>query len=120
MIGNFKRPLELLLGGLFFLFYFSQSYAGSQVVDVEIFKFKYSPEVVIVNVGDTVRWINKEKRQYHSVQFNQDGFSDKPVKSEYLFPGEAWEYTFTKQGDYSYLCGPHPEMLGKVNVVVAP
>ncbi len=117
MIGNFKRPLKLLLGGLFFLFYFSQPYAGSQVVDVEIYKFKFSPEVVTINVGDTVRWINKEKRQYHSVQLNQEDSDSLLMESDYFFPRETWQYTFTKSGDYSYMCGPHPEMTGIVEVV---
>ncbi len=32
-------------------------------------------------------------------------------------PGETFEFTFTKVGEYSYYCVPHPHMTGKVIVV---
>lgn len=108
------RPSRAILGGLFFALYPLQSWA--ETVDVTIEKYQYQPAVVRVAVGDTVRWINKERRQYHSVQLHRDASEDAVLDSRYLFPGDHWQHTFTRAGNYSYLCGPHPEMQGRVEV----
>ena len=33
-----------------------------------------------------------------------------------LFPEESWKRKFTKPGEHPYICGPHPEMVGRVIV----
>ena len=80
--------------------------------DVEIFKFKFLPAELTIEAGDTVRWTNKEKRQYHSVWFEQLGEKE----PDYLFPGDFYERTFEEAGDLPYRCGPHPKMTGMVHV----
>jgi nitrite reductase (NO-forming) len=32
--------------------------------------------------------------------------------SGFLNEGETWSYTFEKQGEFEYLCTPHPWMSG--------
>ena len=32
-------------------------------------------------------------------------------------PGETFEFTFTKVGEFSYSCVPHPLMQGKIEIV---
>jgi plastocyanin len=81
-------------------------------MEVEIFKFQFQPQEISVKAGDTVRWTNKEKRQYHSVWFEQIG---EPEPS-YIFPGETYQRTFDTAGTYPYRCGPHKEMTGIVRV----
>ncbi len=83
------------------------------VTEVSIKKFKFIPAEITVKVGTKVRWVNNEKRQYHSVWFQEAG--EKP--SEYFFPDETYEQTFDKVGTFPYTCEPHPEMLGVVKVV---
>jgi plastocyanin len=85
---------------------------GQPAVEVEIIKFKFFPQEVTVKVGDTVRWTNAEKRQYHSVWFEQAGDPEAP----YIFPGETTTRAFDKPGTFPYRCGPHPEMTGVVHV----
>jgi plastocyanin len=80
--------------------------------DIEIFKFKFRPAGIIIEAGDTIRWTNKEKRQYHSVWFEQLGEKE----PDYLFPGDFYERTFDEAGDFPYHCGPHPKMTGMVQV----
>jgi len=85
---------------------------GGAVHEVGIKKFSFNPPEVTINVGDTVRWVNKEKRQYHSVWFEELG----EEQADYFFPDEYFERTFDKPGSYPYRCGPHEEMRGVVHV----
>jgi plastocyanin len=110
-------PPRAPLGGLFFtLLTLLSAPLSAEIVEVEIKKFSYHPAVVKIAVGDSVRWINRERRQHHSVQLQRDGSGDPMIDSQYLFPGDQWEHTFDKQGHYSYLCGPHPKMQGRIEV----
>ncbi|OQX30858.1 MAG: plastocyanin [Candidatus Sedimenticola endophacoides] len=93
----------LLLGG--------HAVAG-QTVEVAIVKFAFTPAELTIKAGDTVRWVNKEKRQYHSVWFEQQGEPEPP----YFFPGESVERTFDTAGEFPYRCGPHPMMRGVIRV----
>lgn len=85
---------------------------SSDVVEVMIIKYKFVPEVVEIKKGQTIRWVNKEKRQYHNVWFKESG-AEEP---EYLFPDDTFEKQFNTKGDFGYICGPHPEMKGRVIV----
>lgn len=86
--------------------------AGGETVEVGIDKMKFEPPQVRVKPGTTVKWINHERRNNHSILFEQEGYPE----SERLFPGESWQRTFEKPGVYPYNCGPHPEMTGVVEV----
>ncbi len=82
------------------------------VVEVAMLKYQFVPQSLTIKVGQTVRWINKEKRQYHSVWFEKYGEKE----SDYLFPGDTFEKTFLKVGTFDYRCGPHPEMVATIVV----
>jgi plastocyanin len=78
--------------------------------------YQFAPAELTVPAGTTVRWENREKRQYHSVYFESLG--DKP--GDYFFPGESRERAFTTPGTYPYVCEPHHgshQMKGVVHVV---
>ena len=79
---------------------------------VVIKDFKFQPQEVTVKKGSTIRWENREKRQYHSVWFQQAG----DPEPEYFFPEESYERHFDTVGDFPYRCGPHPYMTGTVHV----
>jgi len=81
-------------------------------VHIEIYKFKFIPQETTIKAGTTIRWTNKEKRQYHSVWFEQLG----ELEPEYFFPGEFYQRTFKNTGSFPYRCGPHPKMTGVVHV----
>lgn len=85
---------------------------AGQTVEVSIEKYLFAPQEVSIRAGDTVKWINREKRTSHSVVFPQEGGRE----SERMFPDESWERQFTLPGRYPYTCGPHPEMKGLVIV----
>jgi len=85
---------------------------AEQSVEVSIVNYTFMPQEVSIRVGDTVKWVNREKRTSHSVLFPQEGGRE----SERLFPEESWQRQFTQPGQYPYHCGPHPEMKGLVVV----
>ena len=78
---------------------------------VEIVDYRFMPAELRIRAGDSVRWINREKRTSHSILFPATG-----QESERLFPDEHWEKLFERAGLYRYRCGPHPEMEGVVHV----
>ena len=86
---------------------------AGQTVIVAIREYKFEPATIEVKVGQTVKWINGEKRTSHSIFFQgPSGF-----ETERVFPGESWERVFDKPGAYPYTCGPHPEMTGQIVVI---
>jgi len=89
------------------------SQAQEEPVIVVIQKMKFQPDEITIRTGQTVRWENREKRQYHSVWFEQLG----EPEPDYFFPEEFYERKFDTPGDFPYRCGPHPEMTGVVHVV---
>ncbi|MBB5203391.1 plastocyanin [Inhella inkyongensis] len=78
--------------------------------EVTISGMQFMPAELQVQSGETVRWTNQEKRTSHSLLF-----ADQP-ESERLLPGEHWERRFDQAGDYPYVCGPHPDMKGRILV----
>ena len=87
-------------------------HAGGEPVEVTIRDFAFQPAAITVPAGTTVRWVNREKRQYHSVWFEALG----EPEPDYFFPEESFERTFDTPGEFPYRCGPHPEMRGTVTV----
>ena len=85
---------------------------AEQTVEIRIEKYTFIPQEISIQVGDTVKWVNHEKRTSHSVVFPQEGGRE----SVRMFPEESWQRQFTEPGRYPYQCGPHPEMKGLVVV----
>lgn len=102
----------MLRGAPVLLALFSISALAQTLVEIRIEGYKFIPSEVSVRAGDSVRWINREKRTSHSVVFPAEG----GLESERLFPEESWERRFEKAGRYEYHCGPHPEMKGLIVV----
>ncbi len=90
--------------------------ANAETHVVEMLKYQFAPEEITIQVGDTVRWLNTERRQYHTIWFKDQGEDETPE----LFPEEFFEKMFDSAGDFPYICGPHHEshaMKGIVRVV---
>lgn len=91
---------------------FSLGLAHADTVEVRIEKMKFVPEEVRIKAGDTVVWKSYEKRGYHTVWFRDESLAESPQ----MFIDESWQRTFDKKGTHPYICGPHPEMVGRVVV----
>jgi plastocyanin len=77
---------------------------------VSIDNFSFSPQSVEVLAGTTVTWINHDDVP-HTIKDTAQQF-----KSNTLDTDDTFSFTFTKPGEYSYFCGIHPHMLGKIVV----
>ncbi len=102
-IGLFLALLMLNLGAM----------AGEDTHVVIIKSFKFNPPEITIKRGETIRWENNEKRQYHSVWFEETG----EPETDYFFPDESYERSFDKIGTFPYRCGPHKEMKGVAHVI---
>ena len=95
---------------------------GETRANVQIIGNSYYPKVIEVPVGTTVEWTNEEVFTYFDGEFsgihNVVAFQGpETFASPMLGHAEKFEHTFTKAGEYNYLCTPHPYMRGIVRVV---
>jgi len=78
-------------------------------VTVHIRNFAFDPAEITVKQGQTVAWVNDDSVQ-HIVK--ADGFESPALQN-----GGTYEHIFTEApGEYTYICGIHPSMHGKVTV----
>jgi plastocyanin len=77
--------------------------------------FKYEPESVEIQVGDTVKWVNDDEDPHTATRTD-------PVErfdTSLLAKGKFASHTFTTVSDgmgFEYFCVPHPFMKGRVVV----
>ena len=76
---------------------------------VTIGHFVFEPKEVVINAGTTVAWTHDDNVA-HSI------ISPGLFESEVLQRGDKFSFKFDKPGEYSYYCGLHPSMTGKIIV----
>jgi plastocyanin len=85
-----------------------------KTVTVEIRGFKFEPETVVVNQGDTVEWKNDDTVPHTATE---DDNAQKPTfDSGAIQMGATWRYVTRNKGTYNYTCTFHPNMEGKLIV----
>lgn len=77
---------------------------------VTIDNFTFTPPELTVAVGTTVKWVNHDDIPHSVVD------SNKAFRSKALDTDDAYSFTFASAGTYSYFCGLHPHMQGKIIV----
>jgi plastocyanin len=82
--------------------------AQRRIHHVVIKGFKFDPEKLEVEAGDTVVWTNEDIVP-HIVT------ADK-FKSRSLDKGESWSLKTKQKGDFSYICKFHPTMKAELIV----
>ena len=71
----------------------------------------YSVNMLMVPLGATVTWTNREENMPHTVTA-VDGSFDSGI----MATGATFSYTFNSPGEFEYFCSPHPWMRAKVMV----
>jgi glucose/arabinose dehydrogenase len=85
-------------------------------VDVSMVDNAFVPQVVTINEGDTVRWMNNGVFAHTATRTQ----SPEAWDSGFMNSGQAFSRTFNIQGDFDYLCALHPiEMTGTIRVTAA-
>ena len=80
---------------------------ATHTVTVEAVQF--TPQTIAIHAGDSVTWVNKDPFP-HNVK------TDVVALSPAIQAGSSWTSTFTKPGDYPYVCTLHPTMKGVLQV----
>lgn len=129
----------LLVLLFFFCSLLTSSYAMNQKVIITIPKGAgtdtvphFIPNPTNIRIDDTVEWINDDNT-IHTVNSVEVSDNDPNINSNYsknisvpsslfdsnmLFPGDKFEYTFEREGVYSYICTIHPFMIWTINVEI--
>lgn len=89
---------------------FASSNVEPQTQTIYIKGFKFVPDTLTVNAGDTIVWTNEDKVT-HTATAEGKVFDSKNIPY-----GASWEYVADKRGTHSYFCIPHPTMKGKLIV----
>lgn len=84
--------------------------ADDGVTEVRIVDFAFDAPTVEVAVGTTVRWTNDDTFA-HSVVADDESF-----RSDTMDTGDVFEFTFETAGEFPYICGIHPSMVGTITV----
>jgi plastocyanin len=78
---------------------------------VEIQGMKFQPEVLAVQRGDTVVWINRDIVPHTATSTRKSGWN-----TGTLAQGDSGQYVVRHRGEDPYFCQLHPVMLGKLIV----
>jgi plastocyanin/sugar lactone lactonase YvrE len=100
-------PFILLAAGLFLC---AVDMTRADVIEVQVDDHVFEPRFVIINRGDTVRWV--WVRGVHSTT-SYDGSWD----SGLIGPGSQFEYTFNGTGQFDYYCSIHVDCCDMVGTV---
>jgi plastocyanin len=83
--------------------------AGARaVVKVSIRNMQFYPRTLKIKKGDVVEWKNDDVVPHTATSASFDSRS--------MNPGTSWRHTFTKAGQFAYVCTFHPTMTGVVVV----
>jgi plastocyanin len=89
---------------------------------VTISDFAYTPDKVVVQVGESVQWTNVTGGTKHTVTADNGAFDSNDARVGGLDAGLSYSHIFTQTGEYAYHCTihtpTHPGMKG--TLVVEP
>jgi plastocyanin len=77
---------------------------------VAIQKFAFVPKEITVAPGTKILWTNHDETP-HTIIASDGTFVSKAMDTD-----DRFEFTFAKEGDFSYFCTLHPYMTGIVHV----
>jgi len=79
---------------------------------ITITRFAFDPKELTVAPGTKVRWINRDETPHTVASLGPTRiFASKALDTD-----DQFEFTFTDEGDFAYLCTVHPFMTGVVHV----
>lgn len=96
----------------------SASNGQSEITNVEIKDFAFSPASITVKKGTKVTWTNQDTTGHNVVASDSGNGGGLPTSNSLLGKGESYSFTFNEVGTFDYVCAPHASsMKGTVKVV---
>jgi plastocyanin len=89
---------------------FATAASAAPPTAVVIDRFAFSPQEITVKPGTKVVWTNRDQTP-HTVSSGDKSFASKGLDTD-----DTFEFTFTREGDFAYVCTLHPHMTGVVHV----
>jgi len=111
-----KKNIILYLITVLVCFY-GQGVLHAATVEVSIVNFKFVPQSVTINVGDTIRWTNNGTVQ-HTTTSGTNCTKDGKWDSGLLSPGQTFSFVFNAAGNFPYYCIPHCLSAGMTGTVI--
>ena len=105
--SRLRLTFGLALTGAALLAWSGSAVGAATTHTVVIEATSYAPQVLTVQRGDTVVWINKDPFP-HTVTA-AGAFDSKSIPA-----GGTWKYTARQAGDHAYTCTFHPNMKGRL------
>lgn len=90
--------------------------AGEDVASVAIDTFQFEPDPVVVQVGDTVTWVNEDATEHTVTQGTRDSPTAGGFDGSLPEEGSTFVATFDEAGSFAYYCRIHAGMSGTVTV----
>jgi len=80
--------------------------------------YKFDPASIVLEVGDTVKWVNADVRRHLMASVPGTGPGDQlEIFCPEFYPDKTCEHTFNTPGRYPYFCFIHRQMVGEVIVL---
>ncbi len=93
----------------------SESVSNTNQVQVRATGFLFKPDVVSIEAGGSVTWLNDDKI-LHTVTAGTPEDPDRGFDRQLEGAGTTTSIRFDQPGDYPYFCSRHPHMQGVVRV----
>lgn len=85
-----------------------------EAVSTDKAKNIFMADNIVIKRGETVKWVNHDNTAHLLASMPVIGMTG--LFSPDIEPGQSWEHTFDKPGDYYYICFIHKVMYGKITV----
>ncbi len=110
--GRGKRSLYgvLLLPAAVFFLHAPPCLAEAKTHTVVMQAMKFSPQVLEVNPGDTIVWVNKDPFPHNATA------TDRSFQSGDIAANASWQFKASKAGTFAYTCTLHPPMTASIVV----
>jgi plastocyanin len=82
----------------------------AKVTTISITDGAFEPAAMTIQPGQTIRWRNDGKKP-HTIASDKGDWG-----STQLAPGQTFDATFTKAGEFGYHCGVNTDMKGTISV----
>lgn len=80
--------------------------------------YKFDPASIVLEVGDSIKWLNADVRRHLMASVPGSGPSNElEIFCPEFFPEKTCVHTFKTPGRYPYFCFIHRQMVGEVIVL---